>query len=70
MYKYLVFEDRVGHFTRNSYFLQTVRNMDWKSYDDFLFGYTSSIKDLKECDPKTIKLYILNFFFNKKCFFC
>ena len=22
MYKYLVFEDRVGHFTRNSYFLR------------------------------------------------
>ena len=55
MYKYLVFEDRVGHFTRNSYFLRTNKIMEWKAYDEFLFGYTYSISDLKKCDPKTIK---------------
>ena len=57
MYKFLVFDERVGHFTRNSYFLRNVRNVDWKNFDDYSFGYISSMDNMKKFDPKTIKFF-------------
>lgn len=56
MYKYLVFDERVGHFTRNSYFLKNIKVVDWKSFDDYSFGYIDeSMENMKKFEPKIIK---------------